>query len=317
MTQSREDHILIKVVSVNISEKKGTIKKPVDMIYLDNLGVQKDAHAGRWHRQVSLLGMESIEKFQSQAGRKIHCGEFAENITTEGFELYNASPLDRFVAEDLILEVTQIGKSCHGDSCAIFREVGNCVMPREGIFCRVLKNGELRPGDHLSYVPKVFKTMLITLSDRASSGEYEDRSGPASMELLSTFFNLSNWKCHFEPHIIPDDPHQLTKLVGSALDRGFDFIFTTGGTGIGPKDITVDTVRPMLDKEIPGIMDMIRLKYGSEKPNALVSRAIAGVTGNTLVFTMPGSLKAVSEYLSEITRSLRHLVLMLHGIDAH
>ena len=117
--------------------------------------------------------------------------------------------------------------------------------------------------------------------------------------------------------MIPDDPNQLRNLVNSAINEKFDFIFTTGGTGISSRDITVDTIAPMLDKEIPGIMEMIRMKYGAEKLNALVSRAVAGVIGETLVFTMPGSVKAVNEYITEITRSLKHLVMMINGIDSH
>ena len=101
----------IKVLSVNISEKKGTIKKPVEAIQLSKIGVEGDAHSGNWHRQVSLLATESIEKFSKEAGRKIKFGEFAENITTEGLLLYETKPLDRFRNETIELEVTQIGKN--------------------------------------------------------------------------------------------------------------------------------------------------------------------------------------------------------------
>jgi molybdenum cofactor synthesis domain-containing protein len=316
-SMSNENHIALQVLSVNISEKKGTVKAPVKSIELDDMGVKLDAHAGQWHRQVSMLGTESIDKFEEQAGRKIKYGEFAENITTRGFELFKAAPLDRFISDNVILEVTQIGKSCHGDSCAIFREVGNCVMPKEGIFCRVVKNGTLKAGDILDYEPRIFKSLVITLSDRASKGEYEDKSGPKAAGFLETFFNFNNWKYSIDKHIIPDDKLDLEKLLKASLNKGYDFIFTTGGTGIGPRDITVDTVKLILDKEIPGIMDMIRMKYGADKPNALASRAVAGVAGKTLIFTMPGSVRAVDEYLSEITRSLKHLLMMLHGIDAH
>lgn len=311
------DNIEIKVLSVNVSKEKGTIKKAVDKIRLNENGVEGDAHAGTWHRQVSMLGADSITKFEAQAGRKINFGEFAENITTEGMSLYTTNPLDIFESDQIILEVTQIGKSCHGDSCAIFREVGNCVMPKEGIFCRVLKGDVLEAGATLQYKPRIFRTMVITLSDRASKGEYEDRSGPRTRELLSGYFNEINWKNEFEYHVIPDQEEQLRGLMKSAIDKGFDFIFTTGGTGIGPKDITVETIQPLLDKEVPGIMEMIRMKYGAEKPNALISRSVAGVAGSSLIFTLPGSVKAVNEYIAEITKSLKHLVLMLHEIDAH
>lgn len=306
----------IKILSTNISNEKGTIKKPVEHIELNAFGVKDDAHAGNWHRQVSLLGTESFKKFSEIAGREIAYGEFAENITTEGMEIFKTTPLDRFSNDHVELEVTQIGKKCHGDSCAIFREVGNCVMPKEGIFVRVIKGGALKKGDVLHYRPKIFKTLIITLSDRASKGAYTDKSGPKVKEALETFTTFSNFKLSFESVVIPDDETQLRNILTEAPES-YDFIFTTGGTGIGPRDITVDVVKPMLDKEIPGIMDMIRMKYGMEKPNALISRSVAGLIGNTMLFVLPGSVKAVNEYMSEITKVLQHLVLMLYSIDAH
>lgn len=308
---------MMKVVSVNISEKKGTIKKPVPQIMLDENGVQTDAHAGSWHRQVSLLSTESIRKFTKEAGRSIQFGEFAENITTEGLELWKTHPFDRISIGEVELEVTQIGKECHGTSCNIFKEVGNCVMPKEGIFARVLKNGIVKAGDVFTYRPKVFNVQVITLSDRASRGEYEDKSGPAVSLRLQKWFEEIGWESAVDNTVIPDAEAELESLVAGFVNQGVDFIFTTGGTGIGPRDITVDVIRPMLQKEIPGIMELIRYKYGSQKPNALISRAVAGVTAQTLIYTLPGSVKAVEEYLNEILPTLRHSIMMLHGIDAH
>ena len=137
----------IKIISVNISEKKGTVKHPVDSITLNKTGVVNDAHSGNWHRQVSMLGTESIHKFSKESNRPIKYGEFAENITTQGIILHHSNILDRFHVGDVVLEVTQIGKKCHGDSCAIFKEVGSCVMPKEGIFCRVIHGGTLKAVD--------------------------------------------------------------------------------------------------------------------------------------------------------------------------
>ena len=305
----------IRVVSVNISQKKGTVKDAVASIELDGTGVKGDAHAGKWHRQVSLLGTESFRKFEKQAKRPLRYGEFAENITTEGILLYETQPFDRFVIGDALLEVTQIGKKCHGDRCAIYREVGNCVMPKEGIFCRVLKPGTVKAGDTLQYVPRVFRARVITLSDRASSGEYEDRSGPLVTRLLEEFFRSTGWKVQVENVVIPDEKAMLEQEILRAADN--DILITTGGTGIGPRDITVDVVKPMLDKEIPGIMELIRTKYGAEKPNALISRGVAGVIGNTLVYTLPGSVRAVEEYMAEITGTIRHSIFMMNGLDQH
>ena len=129
-----------KVISVNISEKKGVIKLPVEKITLCDTGIEKDAHAGDWHRQISLLSIESINKFNKVLGRELVFGEFAENITTEGLILYEMKPGDILnIGNKVVLEVTQIGKKCHGDGCAIYTAVGKCVMPKEGIFCKVIK----------------------------------------------------------------------------------------------------------------------------------------------------------------------------------
>lgn len=307
----------ITVVSVNISEKKGTIKVPVPEIELNELGVTRDAHAGDWHRQVSLLADESVQRFTHAAGRKVNYGEFAENITTIGLELVNTHPLDRLTIGEVELEITQIGKECHGTSCAIFREVGSCVMPKEGIFARVVKNGIVKAGDEIIYSPRVYKVMLITLSDRASRGEYSDRSGPKIEQILSTFFDTEGWKYAIDRKLIPDDAEALKILLDDARKAQFDIVITTGGTGIGPRDITPEVVKPFIDKEIPGIMELIRFKYGSLKPNALLSRAIAGVMSSTLIYTLPGSVKAVEEYMTEITPTLRHSIYMLHNLDSH
>jgi molybdenum cofactor synthesis domain-containing protein len=307
----------MKVLSVNISEKKGTIKKSVKEINLNHSGIVEDAHAGNWHRQISMLAMESIEKFSKESGRKINFGEFAENITTQGIELHKCKILDRFQIGEVELELTQIGKECHGTNCAIFIEIGNCVMPKEGIFCKVIKAGTIKPNDLIIYVPKVIRVSIITLSDRASSGEYEDRSGPKIKEMLESYFLQKNQKVKIENTLIPDDAETLQKLIIQNKETKTDFIFTTGGTGIGERDITIETVTPLLEKQIPGIMELIRVKYGMEKPNALLSRGVAGVIGKSIVFTLPGSVKAVTEYMTEIIKTLEHSLFMLHGIDKH
>ena len=307
----------IKVLSVNISEKKGTIKIPVERIILSGIGVTGDAHSGNWHRQVSLLGKESFEKMESSAGRELQYGEFAENITTEGFPLFQMKPFDRLISEKILLEVTQIGKKCHGNNCAIMQEIGNCVMPKEGIFCRVLSGGELKAGDILEYQPKIIKVHVITLSDRASQGIYEDKSGPLLKKLSKDFFIGNGRHVEIENTIIPDNEVQLRDLLKELIGKNTDIIFTTGGTGIGPRDITPDVVKSILDKEIPGIMEMIRVKYGMEFPNALISRSIAGVAGKALIYALPGNPKAVKEYADEIFKTVEHSFRMLNAIDEH
>ncbi|NQV02892.1 MAG: hypothetical protein HQ542_09615, partial [Bacteroidia bacterium] len=150
-------------------------------------------------------------------------------------------------------------------------------------------------------------------SPQSSVGSSQLAVGTENSSLSSSFvLRLSSLLT-----LLPDDPDQLRDTLKDSIDAGTDFIFTSGGTGIGARDFTPDVVKPMLEKEIPGIMEMIRTKYGAEKYQALLSRSIAGVAGSSLIFTLPGSVKAVNEYMEEITKSLMHMVYMLHGLDAH
>jgi MOSC domain-containing protein YiiM len=136
------------VVAVNISENKGEQKIPVPVVQLqENHGILGDAHAGDWHRQLSLLAEESIDKMR-RLGLELESGAFAENITTRGIDLVALPIGTRFTLDDALLEVTQIGKECHSH-CAIYHQAGDCVMPKEGIFARVLRGGEVKAGSVL------------------------------------------------------------------------------------------------------------------------------------------------------------------------
>ena len=301
-----------KILSVSYSAKKGP-KNPAKQIALDAKGVVDDVHSGT-KRPVSIIDISHIHRFKEiTEARDTTYGEFAENITTEGLKDFDFQLFDKIRIRDVLLEVIQVGKPFHDQ----FRELGNYVMPRVGVFCRVLKGGIIKAGDLIELLPKEYRALVITLSDRASKGEYEDKSGPAIYGMLEASLKKNKLRYHIERKVIPDDSSELIKLLGEAKKEKLDFIITTGGTGIGPRDITVETVQPLLDKEIPGIMEMIRMKYGKEKPNALLSRGVAGVMGNSLVYTLPGSVKAVNEYMTEILKTLQHLMYMLHGIDAH
>jgi MOSC domain-containing protein YiiM len=142
-----------KVLAVNISEKKGVPKKEIDKGYFEvNHGLKGDAHAGEWHRQVSLLGKESIDKLRALGLKNLEAGIFAENITTEGLVLYELPVGTRLKIGETIMEVTQIGKACHNGGCAIKRSAGDCVMPREGIFTKVISPGWVKPGDSIEII---------------------------------------------------------------------------------------------------------------------------------------------------------------------
>ncbi len=140
---------MAKVLAVNISEKKGVIKHPIEKGYFEvNHGLVGDAHAGNWHRQVSLLGQESIDKMTALGIEGLCTGKFAENITTDGMELFTLLVGTRLKIGETIMEVTQIGKECHV-GCQIRTQVGDCIMPREGIFTKVIEAGWIKPGDDI------------------------------------------------------------------------------------------------------------------------------------------------------------------------
>ena len=311
----KETNIMIK--SINLSREKGTIKEPVDEATIDGWGIQGDAHAGLWHRQVSLMLVKSLDNFYKRTGRKIKPGEFAENLTIEGMDLTQVDLLDRFIGESVVLEVTQLGKKCHGDNCAIFREVGKCAMPEEGIFSRIVQGGKLKVNDTLKYRPKVYKGMVITMSDRASSGQYSDKSGEKIEKHLNEFLSGNFTHYSVERKIIPDEQHELINLLQNTKSQDYDVVMVTGGTGLGSRDIAHETIKVFLDKEIPGIMEMIRIQSGRNNPNALLSRSIAGLMKKTLVYSLPGSSKAVDEYLEFILPTLKHSIYMVNDLDVH
>lgn len=140
------------VLAVSISDKKGVKKENIpEGLLVENFGLKGDAHAGEWHRQVSLLAMESIEKIRAK-GLDVGPGDFAENITTVGIDLVNLPIGTKLkIGDSALVEVTQIGKECH-DRCAIYRQTGDCVMPREGIFVKVLKGGKVKKNDPIIIV---------------------------------------------------------------------------------------------------------------------------------------------------------------------
>lgn len=154
------------VRSVCTSERKGVQKRPVDHVDVkEDWGIEGDAHAGRWHRQVSLLGYESIEDFKAR-GAEVQDGDFGENLIVEGFDLKHLPLGTQFTCGDgVVLELTQIGKECH-THCAIYYAMGECIMPHEGTFCRVLHGGTIRPGDSIEM------THAPTEEEQAEVGAY-------------------------------------------------------------------------------------------------------------------------------------------------
>lgn len=141
------------VTALCISEKRGTQKVNVqEGKFIEDFGIENDAHAGKWHRQVSLISYEQIEAFKARGG-KVHPGAFGENLIVKGFDFKNMPVGTIFKCNDVELEMTQIGKQCH-HHCQIYYQVGDCIMPREGVFARVLKGGTIKVGDEMEVVTR-------------------------------------------------------------------------------------------------------------------------------------------------------------------
>ena len=235
------------VVAVCTSETKGVPKQDVgSAVLLENHGLDGDAHAGRWHRQVSLLAEESIAKMRAK-GLDVGPGAFAENITTRGLDLPSLPIGTRLgVGSEVLLEVTQIGKECHS-KCAIFQQVGECVMPLEGIFAKVLHGGTVTAGDRIRALPAI-NVGVLTISDKGSRGERADLSGAAIAKAVS------NMGVVVERRIVPDELDAIADELRRMADKlNVNLILTTGGTGFAPRDVTPEATLCVLDKLAPGI----------------------------------------------------------------
>ena len=299
-----------KVIAVCISEKKGTQKTEVPSITLrPEWGIDNDAHAGNWHRQVSLLALEKIEDFRAK-GASVDFGAFGENIIVEGFDLRTLPVGTRFRIGEVLLELTQIGKECH-THCAIYHQVGDCIMPREGVFTIVLEGGEIKAGDEIELIEadpaRPFTAAWITLSDKGAKGEREDKSGPLIGKMLTEAgYNV------VEEILIPDEPNMLkAQLIRLADQRQVNVILTTGGTGFAPRDRTPEATQEVCDRMAPGIAEALRAYSITKTPRGMLSRGVAGIRKQTLIVNLPGSPKAVSECMEYLLTSLDHGLEML------
>ncbi len=298
---------MAKVVAVCISEKKGQRKKNVGQGELiKGYGLKEDAHAGDWHRQISLLALESIEKMQKK-GLDVKPGDFAENITTQGIDLVSLPIGTRFkIGNDTLLRVTQIGKECH-NRCAIYYQAGDCVMPKEGIFAEVLIGGSIKEDDEIKLVPN-YKLGIITVSDKGAKGEREDESGKVIREKLLPLAEVVDYQ------IVPDEKEEIEKAILHQVDKlKVDLLLTTGGTGFNPRDITPEVTLSLVDKIVPGIPEAMRAASSKITPKAMLSRSAAGIRKQTLIINLPGSPKAVSECIDVFLPVLDHGLEILVG----
>lgn len=294
----------------------GRDRLAVDALEITSDGIAQDRHAGPGNRQVSLLDAEASRVYLEclKPGGKSGLGK--ENLLIEG--LPPLRPVDRLQVGAVMLEITQVGPFWTAEAAPACPPEKECLMSEYGAFARVLAPGVVKRSDAVLHLPRTLRAEVITLSDRAHSGIYEDKSGPRLLELLQAFATHNNWRLDARSTVIPDEPTAFDEVIDAALKRGADLILSTGSTGPGRRDIAPEVVLARSPKVIPGIMEHIRLKYGQDKPHALLSRGVAAVIGDaTLICTLPGSPRAVGEYFGEIEKLLPHLLLLLHGIDPH
>ena len=271
-----------KLLAICTSPKRGTVKTEVPSAVLTpEWGIVEDAHGGNWHRQVSMLSAEKIEAFRKKIW--VDYGAFGENLVIEGFDFRNLPVTSRFAIGDVVLEMTQIGKECHND-CVIKQQTGECIMPHEGV---------------------------ITLSDKGSRGEREDKSGPLIVEMLAAAGYVVE-----ETMILPDEAKALkAQLIRMADGRQVNLVLTTGGTGFSPRDITPEATCAVADRNAPGIAEAMRYHSLSITPRGMLSRGVSVLRGKTLIVNLPGSPKAVQENLEYILPSLEHGVRIAAGLD--
>ena len=325
-----------KIVALCISEARGTVKHAVlEARLIKDYGIDGDAHAGHWHRQVSLLSAEQVNAFNEriassnaqiqQQAKGLEAGAakliepavegtFGENILVSGKDLRKLPVGTLLKAGEVVLQLSQIGKECHSH-CQIFKRVGDCIMPREGVFATVEQGGVLTPGMEITaYLPKAdaqLRAAVITLSDKGSLGQRVDTAGPRAAELLAEAgYDV------VEQVLLPDVQAKIERELKHLADsRQVDLIITTGGTEMAPRDVTPEATLAVATRLVPGIAEAIRAGSLAITKRAMLSRGVSVLRNSTLIVNLPGSKKAVEEALEMVLPTLEHGIRLAKGTD--
>jgi len=309
---------MARVDALCLSEKKGVQKTPVESAaFRADHGIVSDAHGGSWHRQVSILAAEDIETVRQKGLPDLAPGAFAENVVISGLDLGALGLGTRLrLGANVVLSLSQIGKVCHAP-CRIYELTGDCIMPKLGLFARVLEGGEVRVGDDAEVVTavdrKLFQAVVLTISDRCSSGETQDTAGPAAAELLA-----ETTRAHvYRIEILPDEKDVISGRLKHYCDgHSIDLVITVGGTGFAARDITPEATRDVIERFTPGLDETMRSASMAVTPRAMLSRGVSGIRGSTLIVNLPGSRRAAVENLEAVAGVLGHGLEKLRGDDA-
>ena len=277
-----------KVIAVCTSERKGLQKSDVKSAHFTTeWGIDGDAHAGKWHRQISLLSADKIAAF-NEKGANVIPGAFGENLVVEGFD-FRSLPVGTLL------------------------RCGDCIMPREGVFARVIEPGTITVGDEMVIEKREgrfpWQTAIITLSDKGSAGQRKDESGPAiAKRLADSGYDV------VEELLIPDDERVLKQELMRLCDqRQLDLILTTGGTGCSPRDTTPEATLAVADRNVPGIAEAMRAASLKITPYAMISRAASVIRGKTLIINLPGSPRACMENMDVFMDTIPHAMGLLRN----
>jgi molybdopterin adenylyltransferase len=301
------------ILATCISEQKGTPKRVVASVQLlRGHGLAGDAHAGNWHRQVSLLADEDIAEVR-RAGLVLEPGAFGENLITSGVDFADLAVARRFrVGERAVLQITQRGKTCH-TRCTIYERLGDCIMPREGLFARVCRSGRVAPGDPVHLDPELdrIRWAVCTISDRAAASVRQDASGITVRELLDGCLGsgLVSYR------VLADEPDEIANELRRLCDEEVcDVVVTTGGTGLSPRDVTPEATLAVVERLIPGMAEAIRAAGLQHTPHAMLSRAVCGLRGQTIIVNLSGSPHAARDQLASVLPVLPHAIATASGI---
>ena len=303
-----------QIEAVCISAKKGEKKIPhPGARFVTNHGLEGDAHAGPWHRQVSVLAAEDITVMRQKLPA-LQLGDFAENIVVSGLDLAALGLGSRLrLGAAVEMTVTQLGKSCH-QRCVIYEQAGDCLMPRLGVFARVQRGGPVAPGDPvvlLALVPRqTLQVVVLTISDRCSRGEATDTAGPAVARQVTQSLDAHVYALE----IIPDERDLIAARLRHYSDgHSIDLVIAVGGTGFASRDVTPEAVTAVIERPTPGLDEVMRRASLEKTPQAMLSRAVSGIRKQTLILSVPGSERGATENLAAVLPALDHGLGKLRG----
>ena len=306
-----------RIDAICTSPEKGVRKTPVTTArFVAGSGIEGDAHAGPWHRQVSLLATEKIEESRDRVP-DLTAGDFAENLAISGIDFDSLGLGSRLrLGGEVELRISQIGKVCH-KPCRIQTLTGDCIMPRSGLFARVESDGSVSVGDAVEVVQLVpghhFQVVVLTISDRCSQGQAADTAGPAVVEQIQKAMEAHVYAAE----IVPDEAEQIaTRLKHYSDGHSVDLVLTVGGTGFSPRDVTPEATRSVVERLTPGLDEAMRAASAAKTPHAMLSRACSGIRATTLIVNLPGSERAARENLEAILSALSHGLSKLRGDQA-